>query len=64
MTVALRSPALPKALIPVDNAPVDAILKSDFHKYVQGMREIEDKGIKKRAEADDILKTYESVRRA
>ena len=61
MTVALRSPQLPKALIPVDNAPVDANLKSDFHKYVQGMREIEEKGVRRQPEADEILKKYESV---
>lgn len=62
MTVALRSPQLVGALIPVDNAPIDANLKSDFHKYVQGMRDIQDAQVKKQAEADDILKKYEEVR--
>jgi len=61
MTVALRSPELLGALIPVDNAPVDAVLKSDFHKYIQGMREIEDKQVSKQVEADDILKKFEKV---
>lgn len=61
MTVALRYPQLVGALIPVDNAPVDAILKSDFHKYVQGMRDIEEAQVKKQGEADDILKKYEEV---
>ena len=61
MTVALRSPHLVGALIPVDNAPVDANLKSDFHKYVQGMRDIEEAQVKRQAEADDILKKYEEV---
>lgn len=61
MTLALRSPKLLGALIPVDNAPVDATLKSDFHRYVQGMREIEQKGVKKQVEADAILKNYEEV---
>ena len=61
MTVALRSPRLLGALIPVDNAPIDANLKSDFHKYVQGMRDIEKAQVKKQAEADDILKKYEEV---
>lgn len=61
MTVALRSPQLVKALVPVDNAPVDANLKSDFHKYVRGMREIEDKQVKKQIEADQILQNYEEV---
>lgn len=61
MTVALRSSHLVGALIPVDNAPVDANLKSDFHKYVQGMRDIEEAQVKRQAEADDILKKYEEV---
>ncbi|KAL9636107.1 MAG: hypothetical protein Q9164_003033 [Protoblastenia rupestris] len=43
MTVALRSPSLLRALIPVDNSPINANLNSDFYKYVQGMREIEGK---------------------
>lgn len=63
MTVALRSPQHVGALIPVDNAPVDANLKNDFHKYVQGLREIEEAQVKKHAEADAILKKYEEVGR-
>ena len=61
MTVALRSPSLLRALIPVDNAPVDANLKSDFHKYVRGLREIEDKRPQKQVEADAILQEYEKA---
>ena len=61
MTVALRSPHLVGALIPVDNAPIDANLKSDFHKYLQGMRDIEEAQVRRQAEADDILKKYEEV---
>ena len=61
MTVALRSPSLLRALIPVDNAPVDANLKSDFHKYVRGLREIEDKRPQKQGEADAILQEYEKA---
>lgn len=62
MTVALGSPNLLEALIPVDNAPVDAVLKSDFRKYLEGMREIENASIRKQAEADLILSKYENVR--
>lgn len=62
MTVALRSPSLPSALIPVDNAPVDANLKSDFRKYLEGMREIEEARVTRQAEADQILQKYEDVR--
>ncbi|KAL8960590.1 MAG: hypothetical protein Q9193_002733 [Seirophora villosa] len=61
MTVALRSPGLLGALIPVDNAPVDANLKGDFRKYLEGMREIEEAGVRKQAEADQILKKYEDL---
>ena len=62
MTVALRSPKTVAALVPVDNAPVDANLSSDFPKYIQAMREVEEAGVKRQAEADTILKRYEEVR--
>lgn len=62
MTVALRSPKTVSALVPVDNAPVDANLSSDFPKYIQGMREVEEAGVKRQAEADTILKKYAEVR--
>ena len=61
MTLALRSPHIVGALVPVDNAPVDATLKSDFAKYVQGMRHVEDAKVSKQIEADHILKKYEDV---
>ncbi len=63
MTVALQSPNLIKALVSVDNAPVDATLKSNFHQYVKGLREVEDKRVQKPAEADEILTSYEKVSR-
>ncbi|GAQ11545.1 abhydrolase domain-containing protein C22H12.03 [Aspergillus lentulus] len=59
MTVALQSSDLVSALIPVDNAPVNAPLKSDFGKYVQGMQEVEAQGVTKQSDADKILKEYE-----
>lgn len=61
MTVALKSPHLVKALISVDNAPIDVKLKSNFQQYVQGLREVEEKIVKNQAEADEILKRYEKV---
>ncbi|KAL8800468.1 MAG: hypothetical protein Q9200_007234 [Gallowayella weberi] len=61
MTVALRSPSLLEALIPVDNAPVDATLQSQFRKYLEGMKEIENAGIRKQVEADQILSKYENA---
>jgi hypothetical protein len=61
MTVALQSSDLVSALIPVDNAPVNAPLKSDFGNYVQGMQEVEAQGVTKQSDADKILKEYEEV---
>ncbi|KAF1813495.1 abhydrolase domain-containing protein [Eremomyces bilateralis CBS 781.70] len=58
MTVALRSPPKVANLIAVDNAPVDAALKSDFGGYIRGMRQIEEKGAKRQSDADEILKSY------
>ncbi|KAG7007914.1 alpha beta-hydrolase [Physcia stellaris] len=61
MTLALRSPKLVEALISVDNAPVDATLKSDFVKYVQGLQSIENAHPTKQIEADNILQKYEEA---
>jgi hypothetical protein len=61
MTVALRNKKPISSVIPVDNAPADAVLKSDFAKYVQGMRKILDAGVSKQTEADAILQKYEEV---
>lgn len=58
MAVALRRPELVRDLIPVDNAPVDAALKSDFAKYVQGMKKVEAAQPKKQSEADAIIKPF------
>lgn len=60
MAVALRGKVPISSLIPVDNAPVDAALKSDFGKYIQGMRKIADANIQKQSEADAILAEFES----
>ncbi|KAI9043766.1 putative alpha/beta hydrolase [Aspergillus affinis] len=59
MAVALDSPNLVSALIPVDNAPVNAALKSDFGKYVEGMQHVETEKVSKQSEADKILQGYE-----
>jgi pimeloyl-ACP methyl ester carboxylesterase len=61
MTVALRHKVPIANLIPVDNAPVDAALKSDFGKYVQGMKRIAEAGVTKQSDADAILKDYEEA---
>ena len=62
MTVALRSPGDVSRLIAVDNAPLDASLGSKFAHYIRGMKKIEDAGVARQAEADNILKEYEEVR--
>ena len=64
MTVALRDPGLVSALVPVDNAPVDAVLKGDFAKYVRGMKQIEEARVTKQTEANSILERYEEVCRS
>jgi pimeloyl-ACP methyl ester carboxylesterase len=61
MTLALRNPHIISALIPVDNSPIDAALKSDFGKYVQGMRAVEDANVSKQSDADAILQKYEEA---
>lgn len=61
MAVALRSPESVSALIPVDNAPVNAALKSDFPKYVRGMQKIEAAKVSKQSDANKILEDYEEV---
>jgi pimeloyl-ACP methyl ester carboxylesterase len=60
MAVALRAKVRIASLVSVDNAPVDAALKSDFGKYIQGMRKIIDANVQKQSEADAILAEYES----
>lgn len=59
MTLALRSPDIIHDIISVDNAPLDAALLSNFGKYIQGMKKIDDAGVTKQAEADKILQGYE-----
>lgn len=61
MSVALDSPELVKDIISVDNAPVDAAVRSDFGAYIQAMKKIEAAGVTRQDEADHILKPYEEV---
>jgi len=61
MCVALEWPNKVANLIPVDNAPVDAALKSDFGTFVQGMREVANRQVTRQSEADEILKPYVKV---
>ncbi|MCJ1392357.1 hypothetical protein MMC18_005224 [Xylographa bjoerkii] len=59
MTVALQSPTKVGSLVPVDNAPVDAVLKGGFAKYTRGMRKIMEAQVTKAVEADRILQDFE-----
>lgn len=61
MTLALRNPQTISALIPVDNSPIDAALKSDFGKYVHAMRVVEEANVTKQSDADAILQKYEEA---
>lgn len=63
MAVALQSPERVSGLISVDNAPVNAALKSDFPKYVRGMQHVEQAKVSKQSDANKILEEYEEVRR-
>lgn len=59
MTLALKHPEIIADIVSVDNAPLDAALLSNFGKYIQGMRRIEEAGVTRQAEADSIMKDYE-----
>jgi len=59
MTVALQSPEIIQNIVSVDNAPIDAALQSNFGKYVQGMRKIEEANVTSQKLADEILAEYE-----
>lgn len=59
MALALHEPDLVANLIAVDNAPVDARLASDFARYIQGMKKIDEAGVTRQSEADKILEPYE-----
>lgn len=55
MGVALRQPDLVRAVIPVDNAPIDAKLGSSFWRYVRGMKKIADAKVTNQKEAYKIM---------
>ncbi|POS84430.1 hypothetical protein EPUL_005755 [Erysiphe pulchra] len=58
MVLALVCPALVHDIVSVDNAPVNNIFQSDFSKYIQGMKIIEEQNVQKQSEADRILQQY------
>lgn len=58
MAMALRNPDCCANIIPVDNAPVDAALSSDFPKYAEGMQHVEKSKPKSQKEADKLMEPY------
>lgn len=62
MALALRSPSMIKDIVSVDNAPIDAILSTDFAKYVRGMKKVEEANVTSQKEADQIFSEFEEVR--
>jgi pimeloyl-ACP methyl ester carboxylesterase len=58
MAMALRNPSCCANIIPVDNAPVDAALSSDFPKYAEGMKKVEEGKPKSQKAADEIMQPY------
>jgi hypothetical protein len=62
MALALGDPDMVRDIVVVDNAPWDAALGSNFPKYIQGMRKIDDADVSRHADADRILEEYENVR--
>ncbi|KAJ4306513.1 hypothetical protein N0V88_001317 [Collariella sp. IMI 366227] len=59
MALALHDPDLISNIVAVDNAPIDARLGSDFARYIQGMKKIDEAGVTRQSEADKILEPYE-----
>lgn len=60
MAVSLRRPGLVAALIPVDNAPVDAQLSSSFPVYARAMKKIESSNLKHSRDAYAIMNEVET----
>ncbi|KFY39404.1 hypothetical protein V494_04006 [Pseudogymnoascus sp. VKM F-4513 (FW-928)] len=59
MAFALKYSNRIQNIVAVDNAPIDAPLLRSFGQYVTGMRKIEQAGVTRLAEADEILQDYE-----
>ena len=61
MALALKKPDDVADIVAVDNAPVDALLSSDFPSYIRGMKKVDRSNVTKLAEADKILEEVEKV---
>lgn len=58
MAMALQDPSCCANIVAVDNAPVDAALASDFPKYVEGMRKVENAKCTSQRAADEVLSPF------
>ncbi|RKF54763.1 Abhydrolase domain-containing protein C22H12.03 [Erysiphe neolycopersici] len=58
MMLALVCPALVHDIVSVDNAPVRNMFQSNFSKYIQGLKRIEEQNVQKQSEADGILQKF------
>ena len=61
MTLALQSPESVSDVVSVDNAPLDAPLRTAFAHYIRGMKAIESAGVTRLSDADAILRDYEEA---
>lgn len=61
MALALQAPEKIADFVAVDNAPVDALLSTDFPSYIRAMQIVDQSHVKKLAEADLILQQVEKV---
>lgn len=61
MALALKKSDDVADIVAVDNAPVDALLSSDFPSYIRGMKKVDRSNVTKLAEADKILEEVEKV---
>lgn len=59
MAVSLRRPDLIRALIPVDNAPIDAQLSTTFPRYARAMKRIEASNFKSNKDAYKVMSEVE-----
>jgi hypothetical protein len=62
MAQALSEPDSISKLIVIDITPARAGISSDFVKYVDAMREVQNANVSSKKEGDKILQPYEEVR--
>lgn len=61
MALSLAAPSLLSKLVSVDMSPAVGAISDEFAKYIDAMKEVEEKGCKDKKEADKVLEKYEPV---